>query len=159
IQPANNSLLSLAQAINAAGAGVNATIFNVGSSNAPDYRLALESTALGDIPLQLNDGSQDLLSTVATGSPVKYQIDGQPSTPISSSTRTINVAPGLTANLLQAGDTTITLGQSASAVTSAISSFVSAYNGVVDELTLNHGANGGALSGQSLVLTLQSSLQ
>ncbi len=61
--PPTNSLNALAQAINTSGAGVSATVINLGSPSAPSYTLSLQSTALGNIPIQLNDGTQDLLTT------------------------------------------------------------------------------------------------
>src|SRR5579884_352141 len=62
IQPASNSLNALAAAINSSGAGVQATIINIGGPFSPDYRLALQSTSLGNVPMQLNDGSSDLMT-------------------------------------------------------------------------------------------------
>jgi len=159
INPSSNSLNALAQSINAAGGNVNATVINIGTTSTPDYRLAIESTALGNIAIQLNDGSTNLLNTISTGAPAQYQVNGQPTTPISSDTANVTIAPGLTVQLLSAGDSTITLGQSSSATSSAISSFVSAYNAVADELNQSHGAAGGALTGQSVVFGLSQSLR
>jgi len=159
ITPAANNLNSLAQAINSAGDGVSATIINIGSPTSPDYRLSLQASALGNETIQLNDGTQNLLSNLTTGSPATYQVDGQPSTPISSNSSTVTIAPGLTVDLLQAGTTTISVAPDASAAESAISSFVAAYNAASTELDNNHGTSGGALTGQSIVLTLGQSLQ
>ena len=154
VNPASNSLSALAQAINSSGAAVNATVVNIGSSSSPDYRLAIQSTDLGNVAVQLNDGTSDLLNTVSTGSEAQYQVNGQPSTPISSTSDNVTIAPGLTVNLLAAGNATITVGQSTSAAASAISSFVTAYNAALDSLTQHHGQNGGALTGESIVTTL-----
>jgi flagellar hook-associated protein 2 len=159
ITPAANNLNSLAQAINAAGDGVSATILNIGSPSSPDYRLSLQSTALTDETVQLNDGTQNLLSNLTTGSPAQYQVDGQPSTPISSNSSTVTIAPGVTVDLLQAGTTTVSVTPDTSAAENAISSFVAAYNAASTEINNNHGTNGGALTGQSIVLTLGQSLE
>jgi flagellar hook-associated protein 2 len=159
INPSGNNLDALAQAINASGAGVNASLVNIGSPSAPNYLLSLQSSALGDVDIQLNDGNRDLLSDVVTGSPALYQVNGQPSTSISSDTDTITLAPGLTVNLLAAGFTTITVASSSSNAANALSSFVSAYNQVVGELSSNFGTGGGPLTGQSVVLALQQSLK
>jgi flagellar hook-associated protein 2 len=159
ITPIANSLNALAQAINTSGAGVSATVINLGSPSAPSYTLSLQSTALGNIPIQLNDGAQDLLNTLSTGTQAQYQVNGQPSTPISSDSSTVTLAPGLTVNLLQTGQTTITVAEDPSAATTAISSFVSAYNATVDELATNRGTAGGPLSGQSIVFTLGQTLR
>jgi flagellar hook-associated protein 2 len=159
VTPAANSLNALAQAINSSGAGVSATVINLGSPSAPSYTLSLQSTALGNIPIQLNDGTQDLLTTLSTGTQAQYQVNGQPATPISSDSRTITLAPGLTVNLINTGQTTITVAQDASAATTAISSFVTAYNATVDELATNRGTAGGPLSGQGIVFSLGQTLR
>jgi flagellar hook-associated protein 2 len=159
VNPAANSLNALAQAINQSGASVSASIVNIGSPAAPDYRLSLQSTTLGNIAIQLNDGSHDLLSNLSTGSVAQYQVDGLPSTPISSNTDTVTIAPGLTVNLQKAGQTDISVSQSPTAAANALSSFVAAYNSTVDELAVSHGSGGGALTGQSIVPTLQQSLR
>ncbi len=159
ITPGTNSLNALAQAINSSGAGVSATVLNLGSPSAPDYHLSLQSTALGKVSIQLNDGTQDLLSTSSTGTLAQYQVNGQPSTPISSDSSTVTLAPGLTVNLLGTGQTTVTVASDSAGATSAISSFVSAYNQTVDELAKNRGNAGGALTGQSTVFSLQQALR
>ena len=158
ITPAANNLDSLAAAINAANDGVQATIVNVGPPSAPNYQLALQSTQLGNISIQLNDGSTNLMASLTTGSPAQYQVNGAPATPISSTTDTVTVAPGVTATLLQAGTSTITVSASASAIRNAISSFATAYNSAVDALSQNRGQNAGALSGDGVITSLTMSM-
>lgn len=159
ITPTSNTLNALAQSINSAGAGVSATLVNIGSPSAPDYRLSLQSTTLGNTSIQLNDGSQDLLQTLTTGAPAQYQVDGQPSTPISSSSASVTIAPGVTVTLLQAGQTTVTVAPDSTSAANTLSSFVSAYNTASSELGLNHGTAGGPLTGQSLIYQLEQSLR
>jgi flagellar hook-associated protein 2 len=159
VSPTANTLDGLAQAINAGNYGVSATIVNIGPPTAPDYRLSLQSSTLGDETLQLNDGSQNLLSVLTPGAPATYQVDGQPSTPISSNSSTVTIAPGVTADLLQAGDTTVTVAPSSTAAANALSAFATAYNSAITDLNSNHGTSGGALTGQSIVLQLEQSLQ
>ena len=159
ITPVANSLNALAQAINTSGAGVSATVINLGSPSAPSYTLSLQSTALGNIPIQLNDGTQDLLTTLSTGTQAQYQVNGQPATPISSSSSTVTLAPGLTVNLLHTGQTTITVANDPSTATTAISSFITAYNATVDELATNRGTAAGPLSGQGIVFSLGQTLR
>lgn len=159
ITPGSNTLNALAQAINSANAGVSATIVNIGAPSSPDYRLSLQSNTLGDTTIQLNDGTQNLLSVLSAGAAAEYQVDGQPSTPISSNSSTVTLAPGVTANLLQAGQTTVTVAADASAASSALSAFVTAFNSTLLELANNHGTAGGALTGQSVVLQLESSFR
>ncbi len=160
LQPAGASLDALAQAINGANAGVQAAVVNVGGSSAPDYRLSLQSTQYGSVSMQLNDGAQDLLA--ASGSPgqaVQYIVDGKS---IQSSTRTVTLAPGLTMNLTGANvgaPATVTVAPNAAAVSSALQTFVSAYNTAMAELDKNVGQSGGALAGQSVVYDLINGLQ
>ena len=158
VTPSTNSLNALAQAINTSGAGVSATVINLGSPSAPSYTLSLQSTALGNIPIQLNDGT-NLLTTLSTGAPAQYQVNGQPSTPISSDSSTVTLAPGLTVNLVNTGQTTIIVAEDSSAAATAVSSFVAAYNATVDELATNRGTGGGPLSGQSIVFSLGQTLR
>jgi flagellar hook-associated protein 2 len=159
VTPSANTLSTLADAINSSGANVTATIVNLGSPSAPDYKLSLQSTKLGNITIQLNDGTQDLMGTLSAGSQAQYQVNGNPATPISSDSSTVTIAPGVTVDLLQAGDSTVVVSQSSSAQANALSSFVAAYNAAVDELSANRGQGGGALTGDGLINTLSQSLR
>jgi flagellar hook-associated protein 2 len=73
ITPKATSLQSLADAINArSDAGVQATIVDFGSASAHDYRLSLQTTKYGELPLQLSatsgeDSGRVLLSTSLSG--------------------------------------------------------------------------------------------
>lgn len=158
ITPAANNLNSLAAAINAgAGGSVQATVVNVGPPTAPDYRLSIQSNTLGSVSLQLNDGSVDLLSTT-TGTPAQYQVNGSPATPILTNSRSVTIAPGVTVNLLKVGTSTLTVSQTASNVANALSAFVTAFNGSVDEVNKSFGQSAGPLNGQSVVFHLKQSL-
>jgi flagellar hook-associated protein 2 len=159
ITPTSPSLNSLAAGINSSGAPVQATVINLGSPNAPDYRLALQSTNLGSDTLQLNDGSGDLLSTTATGTSASYTINGQPPGGISSNSKTVTVAPGLDVSLEKAGTATVTVAGNTSAISTSLGSFVTAYNAVVAELQKQHGQNAGPLVGDSTVLEMESALR
>jgi flagellar hook-associated protein 2 len=156
---ADGSLNDLAAAINTSGANVQATIVNVGSSSAPDYRLSIQSLDYAPDSIQLNDGTNDLLSTLSTGSYVTYQVDGQPSTPVNSDSRTLTISPGLSVSVLEPGATSVTVSQNGSSISNALSSFANAYNAVIDELSQSRGQNGGALSGQSIVYSLSEVLR
>jgi flagellar hook-associated protein 2 len=159
ITPAATTLSALADAINSSGANVSATIVNLGSPSAPNYQLSLQSTKLGSIALQLNDGTNDLMGTLSGGTVARYQINGQPSTPISSDSNTVTIAPGVTMDLLAPGDSTVTVAQSSTAQANALSSFATAYNAAVDALSVNRGQGGGALTGDALIYTLSQSLR
>lgn len=158
INPASNSLNDLAAAINSSGAGVSASVVNLGPPSAPNYQLSIQNQALGNTQIQLNDGSQDLLSILVAGSDAQYQINGQPSTPIFSNSQTITIAPGVTAILLQEGTSNIVVSRTASSLGNTLSSFAAAYNAAIDALTANRGTGTGGLSGDPVILTLQQSL-
>ena len=160
ITPAGNTLDDLANAINGADAGVSATIVNLGTNSSPDYRLAPTSTELGPDAIQLNDGTNDLLTTVQTGADAQYTVNGN-STVLYSNSDQVTLAPGLTANLLSSapGKTiTITVAASESSLSSALANFASAYNSAAGAVANETGKNGGALAGQSIVYELQSAL-
>ena len=155
---AATSLNGLAQAINASGAGVQATIVNVGGSTAPDYRLSLQGSKYAPTTIQLNDGSQDLLNTLSTGANVTYEVAGSGTTATSDS-RTFSISPGVTVHAITTGAVNITVAQNVGGIQNAITSFVNSYNSAVDELQENRGQNGGALAGQSIVSELGSALR
>src|SRR5579883_1669741 len=147
ISDPSGTLNGLANAINASGANVSATVVNVGSSSAPDS-------------IQLTDSSNtQLLTTLNSGSYVTYQVNGQPSTPINATTRTVAISPGLSVTFTGTGTTSITVAQNTSALAAALNSFVNAYNSAAQELIKNRGQNGGALAGNSIVYELQNALQ
>jgi len=156
------SLNSLATAINSSGAPVTAVVVNIGSPSSPDYRLVIQSTNLGNVPIQLNDGPNNtgtnLMSSLATGTDGSYTVNGQPPAGISTNTATVTVAPGLNVTIQNAGTTSITVSPSLGSVTSALSSFVNAFNAAVSEVQKNFGTNGGALVGDSAVLSMQQAL-
>jgi flagellar hook-associated protein 2 len=161
ITPSSSDLNALAQAINESSADVQATVVNVGSSSAPDYRLSLQSEQLGDVSMQLNDGSQPLLEASGEpGQPAQYTIDGQQ---VQSNSDTVTLAPGLTVNLtgVTSGDdsTTITVAPDSSSIANALQTFVTVYNSAITDLGKNIGQSGGPLAGESIVYELTDSLQ
>ncbi len=155
------SLNGLVQAINGSGAALQATVVNVGSSGSPDYRLSLQSLNYSPDSVQLSDGTNNLLSTLSTGSYVQYQVNGQPAPPappINSDSRTLSLSPGLSVNVLQTGTASVTVTQNTAGISNALNAFVSAYNNATDELNKNRGQSGGALAGDSVVYQLQNAL-
>jgi flagellar hook-associated protein 2 len=154
------NLNDLASAINASGAPVQAVVINTGGPSSPSYQLSLQSTALGDVALQLNDGTTNLMGALNEGSDASYTVDGQPTGPdgISTDSSTVTIAPGLNVTLEAEGTTTVTVSSSLSSVSSELSSFVSAYNAALAEVQKNTGQNGGALVGDSSVLDMEQTL-
>ena len=160
IQPATKNLNSLAQAINNSGAPVQAVIVNLGSPTSPDYRLVLQATALGDVSIELTDSNNTaLLNPLNTGSNASYTVNGQPPGGISSDSSIVAVAPGLNVTLKAQGTSVVTIAADAGNLASSLSSFANAFNSVVTEIQKNHGQNGGALTGNGVVLSLQQALQ
>ena len=155
ISPTGTSLESLATAINTAGAGVQATIVNVGGSSSADYRLAVTSTELGPDTIQLNDGTNDLLSTLSTGAMAKYKLNGG-TTDVQSNSSQVTIAPGLTAKLVQttSAPVSIAVNNDFTGLENALSTFASTYNSTVDALAQQRGQSGGALAGQSIIYSL-----
>ena len=156
------NLNALAAAINDSGAGVSATIVNMGSNTSPDYRLAISSNELGPDTIQLNDGASDLLSTVQPGTDATYYANGNTTNLLSSTTDQVTLAPGLTANLISAspGQTvTVTVAATESNLSNALSNFATAYNQAASALTSQTGQNGGSLAGQSIVYELQAAMR
>ena len=168
ITPTDNSAQSVAAAINAkAGDKVRATVVNVGSPDGTaDYRISLQSTSLTSDNLSLMSGGSDL-QTQTPGRPARYQVNnsldanGNPNI-VNSSTRTVNIANGLTVNLLSSDPgtpVTITVSQSTSTLSNAVSAFVNAYNNAANAVTQQTGSTQGAsLNGQSIVYELRQAL-
>ncbi len=156
VTPTSQTLGGLVQAINTTpGLGVSASVVNVGTQSAPDYRLALQANNLGNVTLSLSDSgsSTNLMTTTSTGRNSSYKVDGQA---IAGTSDSITLAPGVTANLLQASagnPTTVTVSQSTANAQTALQDFATAYNGVVDALATQHGASAGSLSGDSILMT------
>lgn len=159
LTPASTSLDSLVSAINASGANVQATVVNVGGSSSPNYQLSIQGTDYAPDTIQLSAGSTNLLSTINAGAYVTYQVNGEPSTPINSSSRSLSLSTGLTLNVAQTGTANVTVAQSTETLSSALSSFATAYNTATTDLAKNRGQNGGALAGQSIVDQLGSALE
>jgi flagellar hook-associated protein 2 len=155
VQPAAQSLNSLASAINSSGAPVQAVVVNLGSPSAADYRLVVQGTGLGNNTIQLNDGTNNLLGVLAQGASASYQVDGQPPAGITTNSSNVTIAPGVNVTLgSETGSTSISVSASLSSVSNALSNFVTAFNSAVSELQKNHGQNGGALTGDSTVLSM-----
>jgi flagellar hook-associated protein 2 len=153
-----SDLNDLAAGINSSGAPVHAVVVNLGSPASPNYQLSLQATGLGGVALQLNDGTNNLLTSLNTGTDASYTVDGQPPLGISTDSSTVTIAPGLSVDLAAVGTSTVTVSSSLSSVSSELSSFVTAYNAAFGELEKNFGQNGGALVGDSTVLDMQQAL-
>jgi flagellar hook-associated protein 2 len=163
ITPADNTLTSLADAINTTtGGAAQATIVNLGSSSSPSYALFVQNSKYGTIPITLDDGSGNILGSPTAATPVQFRVNGQPAPPadpLTSDTRTLTIAPNVSVTVLAAGTTDINVDQNTSGIANAISGFVTAYNSATQAITAQRGSSGGALAGQSIITTLSQSLR
>ena len=175
IDGSNNTLAGIRDAINAAKAGVSASIVNDGSGT--PNRLVLTSSqtgetssmrvsVAGDAALQslLNNdpaGTQNLRQTVA-GQNAKLNVNGLA---ITSQTNTVKEAiQGTTLTLLKTGTSNLSTEADTSAVESAINDFVKAYNSLqatANKLTTydQDSKTGAALVGDSTLRNLQTRIR
>lgn len=164
IDPSNNTLAGIRDAINSANLGVSASIVNDGS-DAP-YRLVLTSTTggansemkiavSGDAALQSllgHDpaGTQNM-TEVATGRNAVATVNGI--TVQSPSNTLTEVVDGTSFTLSKTGSTTVTVGSDPGQASQSVLNFVKAYNALriqVNALTkfdTANAANNGALAG------------
>ncbi len=158
VTPTDNSATSVATAINSQyGNLVEATVVNVGSSDSPDNRIWIQSANLTSDGIDLQDGSgNDLAAQQTQGTPAQYEVDGSGNV-VSSDSANVDVAPGVTLTLLAASSSpvNVTVTQSTSALSSALSQFATDYNAAVTEVDNQRGQSGGALQGNAIVDQLQ----
>ncbi len=181
IDSSNNTLSGIADAINDAGIGVTATIVNDGG-NTP-YRLALTvtnsgeanslkisvdgevgGTGLSSLMTQDPTGTQGFEETT-TAQNAEFEIDGIAVT--KASNMITDVISGVTLNLLKTNSdsaTNITVARDTSAITTAVDSFVSAYNTINDTLAdaMAYDADtetAAILNGEAGVRTIQTQLR
>ncbi|MBU0623083.1 MAG: flagellar filament capping protein FliD [Gammaproteobacteria bacterium] len=173
IDSSNNTLQGIRDAINAADIGVTASIVNDGSGT--PYRLALSSESSGvsnSIKISTDGanaaitgllahdpaGTQNLAETVTATNAV-FTVDG---ISISKTSNTVTDAlEGVTLTLGKENSTaTLTIARDTTAVTSAATSFVTAYNDLYTSMKNSFAyKSGSALAGDSTLRTLQSEMR
>lgn len=142
INSTNNTLAGLRDAINAASAGVTASIINDGSATAP-YRLIITSNiggTAGQITLNANGlsgGMTPTFSTMQTAQDASLTLgEGDGAITITKGSNTItDLISGVTLNLKSADtDKTVTVDikSNSSAAKQAIRDFVEQYNNLID---------------------------
>jgi flagellar hook-associated protein 2 len=178
INSSNDSLAGMRDAINGANLGVTASIVNDGSGT--PYRLVLTSNTTGanesmQISVQGDAGISSLLTyPPSTGTPssaamtqtaqaqnANLTVNGLA---LSSSTNAVASAlPGISLNLLQTGQSTLTVANNSSSIQTDIDSFVSAYttlHNTISTLTAyNPGGTNGPLIGDATTMQIQNQLQ
>jgi len=176
IDSSNNSLAGLRNSINAANAGVTATIVDVNGDGA-SYQLVLRSNDTGA------RNRVELAETSGTGSDANVNLRSlnPPAGVVDSSTLdaslSINGLPitrasntitdavsGVTLNLSQTGTTTVNIAADTTAVTDKVKAFVDSYNSVRDFVSAQYapdatGKPGGVLVGDSTLREVQRSLR
>lgn len=178
IDSSNNSLSGIRDAINAADIGVTATIVNDGG--ATPYRLTLTVNATGKtnsmkisvagdasvsslLSHDPSNNSGQALKETATAKNAAFKIDG---ISISKTTNTANdVIPGVNLTLAKVGGpTSISVTRDSTAVTTAVTSFVTAYNSLSANLR-DAGAynattkSASALNGDATLRSVQSQVR
>jgi flagellar hook-associated protein 2 len=161
LTPADNSAATIASTINSLyGNLVQASVVNVGPADTPDYRISLQSTKLGDAPVDLQKTAGVSLQTPQTvGALAQYVVDNSGVT-VSSNTRSVSISTGVTLNLLttSTGPVNVTVTRSTSALSAALSSFADAYNTAAGQVGAERGQSAGALQAQTIVASLSSVL-
>ncbi|HVN08698.1 MAG TPA: flagellar filament capping protein FliD [Patescibacteria group bacterium] len=162
VNSTNNTLSQLAASINNQNAGVTASVIQ--DSNG--YRLALVSSTSGTAGQIAISGNTTSLgfNTGVTGANASLTVDG---VPISSASNTVsNVIPGVTLNLGSASPNTpvaLNVSPDTTQITSAINTFVSAYNTVIGDINsqfnvAGDGSGGGPLEADNTLRDVQSQL-
>ena len=152
---ARNNLVGLQNAINSLGAGVSASILTTGTGATPNY-LSISSNTNGETHLQLFDDptgtNTNILTSANQGSDAVFQLNN---ITVHRQSNTVNdLIPGVSFNLVAktANPVTLTLSSSSSALSNALSSFVSNYNGLRSQVDGQIGSGAGLLSGDSIVI-------
>lgn len=174
IDSSNNTLQDIRDAINAAAMGVSATIVNDGSANNP-YRLALSSddsgvsnsikistdganSAITDLLAHNPEGTQNFAETV-TAKNAAFTVNG---IPVSKTSNTFtDVVEGVTVTLQKETATaTLTIARDTTAVSAAVTSFVTAYNDLYTSMKNSFAyKSGSVLAGDTFLRTLQSEMR
>jgi flagellar hook-associated protein 2 len=182
IDSSDNTLSGMRDAINAANAGVSASIVNDGSGN----RLVLTSTqsgtsnamrisvadgdgnntdasGLSSLAYDASSGGTANMTQTLAATDANLSVDGMT---IVQPTNTItNAIQGVTLNLAATGGpTTLSVAQNTGAITTAVNNFVSAYNSAnsaISQMDAYNSSTGTAavLQGDTTLLSIQSQLR
>ena len=169
IGASNNTLAGVRDAINAAHAGVTATIVNAGG--ATPYKLVLNADATGSAnTIQVTNGlaAGELHDAIGSLAEVRAARDATLTVngvAVTSASNTVSgVISGVTLSLLKSGSTTLTVARDGATVQSAVNTFVQAYNDVnktISGLTAYNASTkqGGPLLGDSAAQGLQARIR
>jgi flagellar hook-associated protein 2 len=130
----STTLSGLATAINGLGAGVTASVVNVGTGSSPDFRLRIASNATGnDNALQIQtDGTNLGVGITQAATNASLTVSGFPTAITRDSNTISDVIPGVTLNLTHTGGpVTVSVATDTDAVTTNVQAFVNAFNDLV----------------------------
>ena len=156
-----NNLAGLRDKINAAGAGVTASILTTAGAN----YLSVSANSTGATTLTLKDdpagANVSLLTAANQGANAAFSLNG---VPVSQATNLVNsVIPGLSFEVLAttavSETVTLTLASDRSQLSTALSSLADTYNSLVGQVDGQIGESAGLLSGSSLVREIQGVLR
>ena len=157
IQSSDNSATGIASAINQQyGDMVTATVVNLSPT---DTRIALQAISLGHQSLGLQtSGGANLFNQTVQGAQAEYTVTG--GAPVFTNSRSVQISPGVTLNMqaTTSSPINVTVTQSESALSNALSAFVTAYNAVANEVTTQHGQSAGPLQGNPILQTISNTL-
>lgn len=166
------TLQGLASGINALDAGVGATVVNVGTAAAPDFRLRIASTDTGNssnITIVTDDTTLGVATTQAAQN-AAFTVSGFV-TPLSRERNTFDdVIPGVALTLAGEGSATVTVTTDTKGVTDKVQAVVTAFNDIVsfvsgesqvtqDTSTTDREVNVGPLAFDGTVRTVLASLK
>lgn len=162
----STTLADLRNEINAAKAGVTATIVNTGTTDAPVSKLVLKANDTNQTITTEATGfgtKLDALATIngETARPAVFTIDGLPTE--SNSNVVTNAIGGVTLTLKSTGSSDIAIARDPSTVKTAAEEFIKAYNDVVSNIKKvtaydSTAKSGSALTGDSTVRSIQNQL-
>lgn len=162
----SKTLADLRNEINAAKAGVTATIVNTGTASAPVSKLVLKATETNkEITTEATgfSGKLDAIATIngETARPAVFTVDGLPSE--SDSNVVSSVIGGVTLTLKDTGSSEIAVARDPSKLKTAAEEFVKAYNDVISSIKKSTAydttaKSGSALTGDSTVRSIQGQL-
>jgi len=154
----NNNLTGLAQSINAANAGVTATV--TGSAGA--YSLSLAASGPGTIQLNDLQNGADQITNSNPGSNATFTLSGVPGQITESSNTITDVIPGVSftlLNTLPSGLVTLSLATDPTQLSSALETFVTDYNTLVSAVSAQQGQSAGPLQGDLIINEISSDMQ
>lgn len=140
IDSTNNTLSGVAKAINAANAGVTASVVNDGSSyylvvtgNDTGSSNSFSMSGISELEYDASSSSSSAMSTIYSAQDAKFNLDGISYT--RSSNTVSDVVTGLTLSLTGTNTdnpTQITVAASSSDLETKVNTFISAYNSVIN---------------------------